>query len=99
MVPPVIGFCKKTMQSVRNDEAMNVRKLSKMLAEIPLAFDPGTQWRYGFSHDVLGALIEVLSGMTFGRFLKKEIFDPLSMQDTYFKNFVHSSISSTIVLL
>lgn len=76
---------KKTMESLRNDEALNVRKLSKMLAGIPLAFDPGTQWRYGLSHDVLGALIEVLSGMTFGEFLKKEIFDPLSMQDTYFK--------------
>lgn len=63
----------------------NVRKLSKTLASIPLAFDPGTRWHYGFSHDVLGALIEVLSGKSFGQFLKDEIFDPLGMEDTFFK--------------
>ncbi|WP_088102969.1 serine hydrolase domain-containing protein [Halalkalibacter urbisdiaboli] len=60
------------------------RDLSKLLASIPLAFDPGTQWRYGFSHDVLGALIEVVSGKTLGEFLDEEILKPLGMRDTFF---------------
>ncbi|CAN7741678.1 serine hydrolase [Paenibacillus sp. LjRoot153] len=63
----------------------NVRMMAKKLAEIPLAFDPGTRWHYGFSHDVLGALIEVLSGKSFGQFLKDEIFEPLGMNDTFFR--------------
>ncbi|MEW9052932.1 MAG: serine hydrolase domain-containing protein [Neobacillus sp.] len=75
---------RKVMASLRTDKTMNVRELSKALAAIPLAFDPGSKWRYGLSHDVLAALIEVLSGMTFGEFLKKEIFEPLSMHDTFF---------------
>ncbi|MFC4320459.1 serine hydrolase domain-containing protein [Litchfieldia salsa] len=66
-------------------EKATVRNLSKLLASIPLAFDPGSQWRYGFSHDVLGALIEVLSGKSFSDFLNEEIFKPLEMLDTFFK--------------
>jgi CubicO group peptidase (beta-lactamase class C family) len=76
---------KKVMQLLRRENTFNVRKLSVALAKIPLAFDPGTEWRYGLSHDVLGALIEVLSGKTFGEFLSEEIFQPLSMNDTFFK--------------
>lgn len=76
---------KKAMQQLRKDNTFNVRKLSAALAKIPLAFDPGTEWRYGLSHDVLGALIEVLSGKTFGEFLREEIFQPLNMNDTFFK--------------
>ncbi|MDF2964010.1 MAG: beta-lactamase [Paenibacillus sp.] len=64
---------------------MDMRALSKALATVPLAFDPGTHWKYGTSHDVLAALIEVLSGETFGEFLRKEIFEPLQMTDTSFR--------------
>ncbi|WP_066337993.1 serine hydrolase domain-containing protein [Metabacillus litoralis] len=66
-------------------EIVNARTISKKLASIPLAFDPGTRWHYSFSHDVLGAFIEVVSGKTFGQFLKDEIFDPLTMNDTFFR--------------
>ncbi|MGI8384284.1 serine hydrolase domain-containing protein [Robertmurraya sp. P23] len=75
---------KRVMESGDTNQ-FDTRSLSKMLAEIPLAFDPGTKWQYGFSHDILGALVEVLSGKTFGEFLKDEIFDPLEMKDTFFK--------------
>ena len=50
----------------------------------PLAFEPGDHWMYGFSIDVLGAVIEVLSGRTLGEYLKETIFDPLGMVDTGF---------------
>lgn len=53
-------------------------------AEAPLQFDPGTHFRYSLCHDVVGAVIEVASGMSFGAYLQKVIFDPLGMTDTTF---------------
>lgn len=51
---------------------------------VPLAFQPGTQWLYGFSHDVVGALIEVLTGQRFGDYVKENVLDPLGMVDSGF---------------
>ena len=53
-------------------------------AKTPLAFEPGESWRYGLSHDVLGALVEVLSGEKFENYIKKHIFEPLSMNNSDF---------------
>lgn len=61
----------------------DLRTAAKMLASVPLCFDPGTHWRYGLSHDVLAALVEVVSGKKFGQYLKDEIFDPLGMKNTF----------------
>ena len=55
-----------------------------LVGQLPLAFEPGERWMYGFSIDVLGAVIEVLSGKTLGEYLKENIFDPLNMKDTGF---------------
>ena len=68
----------------RKDNQYNLREAMKALSRIPLAFDPGSHWKYGVSHDVLGALIEVISGKSFGQFLKNEILDPIGMKDTSF---------------
>jgi len=57
-----------------------VRKLSK----IPLLYQPGSRWNYGRSTDVLGYLIEVISGKPLDVFLKERIFKPLKMKDTDF---------------
>lgn len=54
------------------------------ITTIPLAFQPGTSWKYSYSHDILGYLIEVVSGVTLDRFLKERIFLPLDMNDTDF---------------
>jgi len=54
------------------------------LAKVPLAFQPGENWAYGLSHDVLGRLIEVVSGERFDQFLDKHIFTVLNMPDTSF---------------
>lgn len=61
----------------------DTRTFARELAAIPLSFDPGTHWRYGLSHDVLAAFVEVVSGKRFGQFLKDEIFDPLGMKNTF----------------
>jgi CubicO group peptidase (beta-lactamase class C family) len=54
------------------------------LAQIPLDFSPGTAWNYSVSFDVLGYLVEKLSGMAFGEFLRTRLFEPLGMNDTAF---------------
>lgn len=70
-----IGEVEKagTMQSMIDD-----------LAQIPLEFSPGEAWNYSVSTDVLGYLIEKISGKPFQQFLKERIFDPLGMVDTDF---------------
>ena len=57
-------------------------EMMKYLAKIPLEFEPGENWRYSLSHDVIGALVEVVSGVRFGEFVKANIFDPLGMKDS-----------------
>jgi CubicO group peptidase (beta-lactamase class C family) len=56
----------------------------KHLAGIPLLFNPGDRWEYSLSVDVLGRVVEVVSGMPLDQFFKTRIFDPLGMKDTYF---------------
>lgn len=58
--------------------------LAAGLAMLPLAFQPGTRWRYGFSIDVLGRLVEVISGQPLDAFFRERIFEPLRMPDTAF---------------
>ncbi|MEM7019845.1 MAG: serine hydrolase domain-containing protein [Pseudomonadota bacterium] len=56
----------------------------KKLAKAPLLFQPGERWHYGVSTDVLGYLVEVVSGMSLEQYLEQEIFAPLGMVDTGF---------------
>lgn len=65
-------------------EKMTNLSILTELASVPLLFDPGDAWYYGISADVVGGVVEVVSGMPYGEFLKKEIFDPLGMNDTGF---------------
>jgi CubicO group peptidase (beta-lactamase class C family) len=54
------------------------------LAPLPLSFHPGTRWEYSVASDVLGRVVEVISGESFGEFLSRRIFEPLNMPDTDF---------------
>ncbi len=54
------------------------------LGKLPLMHQPGEKWTYGLNTDLLGCLVEVISGMTLDEFFKKRIFEPLGMTDTYF---------------
>ena len=60
------------------------RKTMEYLAKEPLLFEPGTRWEYSLCHDVLAALVEILSGERFSDFVEKNIFIPLGMKDTTF---------------
>jgi len=55
------------------------------LAELPLVHQPGTRWSYSMSMDLMGRVIEVVSGQPFDRFLQERFFDPLGMVDTHFQ--------------
>lgn len=59
-------------------------EFAKRMAKIPLSFEPGTNYNYGLSADIVGAVVEKVSGMKFSEFLKKRIFEPLGMKDTDF---------------
>ncbi len=56
----------------------------KRLAKCPLLFHPGEGWEYGLNYDVLGYLVERVSGMSFDKFLEENLFEPLKMKDTFF---------------
>lgn len=72
------------------DAKMDQRQYSltegvEMLAKLPLVYHPGTAWRYSFSTDVLGRLVEVWSGESLDEFFQRHIFAPLGMTDTAFQ--------------
>ena len=63
---------------------LSLSDMVERTAQLPLHFEPGTQWHYGVSTDVLGYLIEVISGMPLPDFFSEYIFKPLGMTDTAF---------------
>ena len=72
-------------QLYRDNELSSHQSLKEFvndMLKMPLAFQPGTQWRYSFSHDVVAYLIEVISGQAIDKFLQENLFDPLEMIDT-----------------
>lgn len=62
----------------------NLDDMTKKLGKMPLLYHPGDRWHYSVSVDVMGRLVEVLSGQTFDVFLDEQIFEPLNMVDTAF---------------
>ena len=66
------------------DGKMDTRTVIKCLAEEPLLFEPGARWNYSLCHDALAVLAEVVSGMRFSEYMKKYIFEPLDMNNSYY---------------
>ena len=60
------------------------REFARVLAGLPLMFEPGTTFAYSRATDLLGSLIEAVTGQTLGTFLRQNILDPLGMADTHF---------------
>lgn len=63
---------------------VTLQDLVDRLAELPLEFSPGTAWNYSHSTDVVGYLVEVISGQRLDRYLADHVFEPLGMTDTAF---------------
>lgn len=66
-------------------EGSNTLSIVKAMAEEPLWFEPGADYKYSLCHDVLAAVVEVASGMKFSKYMQKNIFDPLGMKDIGFR--------------
>ncbi len=67
-----------------SEDKVTTQDIISALAKEPLEFEPGSRWKYSRCHDVLGAVIEMVSGMRFSEYLKKYIVEPLGMQQLYF---------------
>ena len=69
---------------ISSGKMISTREVVRRIATNPLAFEPGERWMYGLSADIIACVIEEATGVRYGEFLKKEIFDPLQMPDTGF---------------
>lgn len=77
-------YRRKVWSKVESEEGMTLEEAVAEIARLPLAFHPGRAFRYSFATDVLGYLVQVISGKPFDIFLKERIFEPLGMLDTSF---------------
>ncbi|MBO4835758.1 MAG: beta-lactamase family protein [Lachnospiraceae bacterium] len=57
----------------------------RALAEVPMLFEPGSHWQYGYGIDIMAVVVELTSGKSLGQYMKENIFDPLDMKDTDFR--------------
>lgn len=80
----VLGELYQQQRIDFNPDTDTLAQRTKDLAAMPLAFQPGSRWEYSVSIDVIGRIIEVVSGQALDQFLAQEIFAPLAMADTGF---------------
>lgn len=81
------GLVPDEMREAKLDFGPSKRSLAEVadhIATLPLAFRPGSRWEYSVGIDLIGRVIEVISGKSLGRFLEEEILNPLGMDDTRF---------------
>ena len=79
---PVDALYKKALEKLETGATLT--EMVQVFATLPLVHQPGSAWRYSFSTDVLGRVVEVVSGMSFDEFLVQRVFNPLEMGDTGF---------------
>ncbi len=77
-------YAKHEISEGFEERAITLAESVDRLASLPLKHEPGAQWTYGISYDVLGRLIEIISGMSLNVYFQERIFDPLGMEDTHF---------------
>ena len=80
----IIGSPQLQLAIRETEGRCTTREVMAYLAKEPLEFEPGTNWLYSLCHDVLAAVVEVISGMRFSEYVKKNIFDPLGMDRSTF---------------
>lgn len=78
------AFAKAGIIDAFTADAITLADNIPLLAKMPLHHQPGKGWTYSEGLDVLGRVVEIVSGMPFDQFLKTRIFDPLGMSDTWF---------------
>ena len=78
-------YLKEEIKIARSKEKLSADEYIRKLADIPLAFSPGEFFNYSISTDILGFIIERISNMSLEEYFKKNIFEPLEMEDTFFQ--------------
>lgn len=91
------SYMSMEMQKVNEELAKahgkySLRMQIKAMSGVPLAFEPGTHWLYGYGHELVAGMIEATSGMTVSEFLQRELFEPLGMKSTGYR--FHDDIES-----
>lgn len=76
-------YCPEIQNPIASGKT-TTRELVYAMADKTLGFEPGTRFRYSLCHDVLGALVEVWSGERFSDYIRKNVFEPLGMKNTFF---------------
>ncbi len=74
----------KMSQRLYGDNPVTTMEFAEMMSKTDLCFEPGTEFLYGTSADICGAVVEKVTGKPFGEFLREEFFEPLGMNDTDF---------------
>jgi len=69
---------------VQNPHA-TTREIVRAFAQSPLLFEPGTRYAYSLAHDILAAVVEVVSGLKFSEYMQRYIFEPLGAKDIYYQ--------------
>ena len=75
----------KLYQQAKLWSAKDLGEFATLVGKLPLKFEPGSQWHYSIAVDVTGLIVQRLSGMPFDEYLQKNIFEPLTMKDTFFE--------------
>lgn len=78
-------FNAKYLKVACQNKQASTLEVVKEMAKDSLYFEPGEKFCYGFGLDIIGAVIEVVTGMKFGEYVKKNIFEPLGMDNSYYK--------------
>ena len=78
------NIASPSLLKARENSNATTREIVAAIVETPLDYEPGTRYNYSLSHDVLGAVIEVITGMSLSEYLDKLLFTPLGMNDTTF---------------
>jgi CubicO group peptidase (beta-lactamase class C family) len=84
MMRTAVDAAYRKMKVNAFDTPGGLEGMIEQVSQIPLDFSPGTRWNYSIAIDVMGYLVEKLSGMSFGEFLRTRLFEPLGMNDTAF---------------
>ncbi len=77
-------YAKANLHPFFGDDTMQLKNMVELLATLPLVHQPGEKFTYGLSVDVLGRIVEIVSGMSLDQFMRTRIFQPIGMSNTYF---------------
>ena len=74
-----------TLRVLDNNPHASTQQIIRAFAENTLLYEPGTRYAYSYAHDILVAVVEVVSGMKFGDYMRKNVFDPVEVEDIWYQ--------------